>query len=451
MHHKQFSQYKSSNIDWIGDIPSDWELEKLKHILLERNEKNNPTKTNNILSLTAKQGVIPISEKEHVGGNKPKDDLTQYKLAYPNDIVLNSMNIISGAVGLSKYYGCVSPVYYMLYTKDNNINIEYYNYIFKIKSFQRMLLKFGKGILIRKSESGKLNTIRMKIPIESFKDLELPLIDIETQNAIVNYLNQNIALIDNKISKFEELIDLLEEKRVALINQVVTKGLNPDVPMKDSGVEWIGEIPEHWKTNKIKNMSYVKGRIGWHGLTSEEYSDEGAYLVTGTDFKEGIVDWEHCNHISYERYKQDPNIHLKTGDLLITKDGTIGKLALIKDIPDKATLNSGIFLVRPLKDNYTNDYLYWILSSDIFVRFFDYIKTGATIAHLYQETFERFFFPFPHIDEQNLIVQYLNDNVSKINLTIHKVEENIALLEEYKTSLIHHVVTGKIDVRSEKI
>ena len=125
MHHKQFSQYKSSNIDWIGDIPSDWELEKLKHILLERNEKNNPTKTNNILSLTAKQGVIPISEKEHVGGNKPKDDLTQYKLAYPNDIVLNSMNIISGAVGLSKYYGCVSPVYYMLYTKDNNINIDY--------------------------------------------------------------------------------------------------------------------------------------------------------------------------------------------------------------------------------------------------------------------------------------------------------------------------------------
>lgn len=319
-------------------------------------------------------------------------------------------------------------------------NIKYFAYLFSSPMFQEQI----KEKAYQKSAQPGFN-------IDDLIEFKIIIPPFNAQQQIANYLDKKTAKIDATIAKNEELIQLLEEKRVALINQVVTKGLNPDVPMKDSGVEWIGEIPEHWKTNKIKNMSYVKGRIGWHGLTSEEYSDEGAYLVTGTDFKEGIVDWEHCNHISYERYKQDPNIHLKTGDLLITKDGTIGKLALIKDIPDKATLNSGIFLVRPLKDNYTNDYLYWILSSDIFVRFFDYIKTGATIAHLYQETFERFFFPFPHIDEQNLIVQYLNDNVSKINLTIHKVEENIALLEEYKTSLIHHVVTGKIDVRSEEI
>ena len=116
---------------------------------------------------------------------------------------------------------------------------------------------------------------------------------------------------------------------------------------KDSGVEWIGEIPEHWGNSKIKYNTYVKGRIGWQGLTTSEYIDEGPFLVTGTDFQQGVVDWKTCQHVSGDRYDQDEYIQLQENDLLITKDGTIGKIALAKNLQAKATLNSGVFVTRP--------------------------------------------------------------------------------------------------------
>lgn len=442
MSYKTYDEYKESKMSWIDKIPSTWDTIKAKHCF--NLSGGYAFKSDDF----TEEGIPLVRIGDITNGTIDFNNCKRLPLEYAT--MMKEFLVESGDILIALTGATIGKIGQVPKTNEKILlnqrvgklssdSSNYYKYILSSDLIKKQINLIADG------------SAQENISNEDIGNFEIFDIDNGLKQQIANYLDKKTAKIDATIAKNEELIQLLEEKRVALINQVVTKGLNPDVPMKDSGVEWIGEIPEHWKTNKIKNMSYVKGRIGWHGLTSEEYSDEGAYLVTGTDFKEGIVDWEHCNHISYERYKQDPNIHLKTGDLLITKDGTIGKLALIKDIPDKATLNSGIFLVRPLKDNYTNDYLYWILSSDIFVRFFDYIKTGATIAHLYQETFERFFFPFPHIDEQNLIVQYLNDNVSKINLTIHKVEENIALLEEYKTSLIHHVVTGKIDVRSEKI
>ena len=442
MSYKNYDEYKPSKIDWIDEIPATWNTTKAKHCF--KLSGGYAFKSDDFIE----EGIPLVRIGDISNGTIDLDNCKRLPLEYatlmkeflvkPGDILIALTGATIGKIGevpennekilLNQRVGKVS-----------SNSSSYYKYILSSDLIKKQIQLIADG------------SAQENISNEDIGNFIIFDIDENTQQQIADYLDKQTSKIDVIISKNKKLIQLLKEKRVVLINQVVTKGLNPNVHMKDSNVEWIGDIPEHWKTNKIKNMSYVKGRIGWHGLTSEEYSDEGAYLVTGTDFKDGIVDWEHCNHISYERYKQDPNIHLKPGDLLITKDGTIGKLALVKDIPDKATLNSGIFLVRPLEDNYTNDYLYWILSSDIFVRFFDYIKTGATIAHLYQETFERFFFPYPNIDEQNLIVQYLNDNVSKIDLTLQKVEENIVLLEEYKTSLIHHAITGKIDVGGEKI
>ena len=127
---------------------------------------------------------------------------------------------------------------------------------------------------------------------------------------------------------------------------------------KDSGVAWIGQIPEHWDTIKIKYTSWLKGRIGWQGLTSDEYQDEGAYLITGTDFCEGRINWDTCVHISEERFAEDEDIHIKEGDLLITKDGTIGKVAVAKDCPDEVSLNSGVMLIRNTGDfKYHDQYL----------------------------------------------------------------------------------------------
>jgi len=153
-----------SGIQWLGEYPKSWSLKRIKYCLRERIEKNNPIQTTDILSLTAKQGVIPYEMKEG-GGNKPKEDVSAYRLAYPGDIVMNSMNILSGSVGLSQYFGCVSPVYYMLRPINRDEDVRYYNYIFQTTVFQRSLFGLGNGILMKESSNGKLNTIRMRIPI----------------------------------------------------------------------------------------------------------------------------------------------------------------------------------------------------------------------------------------------------------------------------------------------
>lgn len=242
-------QTKTSKIEWLGKYPADWQLKKIKYCLQERIEKNSPIKSTNILSLTAKQGVIPYSEKEG-GGNKPKEDVSAYRLAYPGDIVMNSMNILSGAVGLSKYFGCVSPVYYMLRPKDSSEDVRFYNYIFQTTVFQRSLYGLGNGILIKESGNGKLNTIRMRIPMEKFNMLFLPVAPAPEQYKIANFLDTKCAEIDALTQDIRTQIDTLQQYKQSVITEAVTKGLDPDVEMKDSGVEWIGMIPKEWELKK---------------------------------------------------------------------------------------------------------------------------------------------------------------------------------------------------------
>ncbi|DAB34091.1 MAG TPA: restriction endonuclease subunit S [Sulfurospirillum sp. UBA12182] len=211
---------------------------------------------------------------------------------------------------------------------------------------------------------------------------------------------------------------------------------------KSSNVEWIGEIPEHWQTIKIKYSTYVKGRVGWNGLTSSEFLIDGySYLVTGTDFKDGFVDWEKCYYIDQERYEVDPFIQLKENDLLITKDGTIGKTALVKNLDKPACLNSGIFVTRPLNGVYITPFMYWILNSFEFKKFFDFTSRGSTILHLYQNVFEDFIFAYPDIDEQKLIANYLDKKTTEIEELIADKVNLISLLEQEKELTISNAVT----------
>jgi type I restriction enzyme S subunit len=210
---------------------------------------------------------------------------------------------------------------------------------------------------------------------------------------------------------------------------------------KDSGFEWIGDLPNDWKTDKIKFNTYVKGRVGWHGLNSNEFSDEGVHLVTGTDFDNGFVNWGQCYRISDERYSEDPYIQLRENDLLITKDGTIGKLARVKGLPERASLNSGIFLVRAKNKAYLEDFLYWVLQSSLFVHFMDLRKTGSTIQHLYQEVFNQFAFPIPSHSEQHQICIFLDRETTKIDALIAEQQRLIELLKEKRQAVLFHAVT----------
>jgi len=214
---------------------------------------------------------------------------------------------------------------------------------------------------------------------------------------------------------------------------------------KDFDVEWLGKIPEEWEINRIKHTTYVKGRIGWKGLKSDEFIDEGPYLLTGTDFDKGRINWHRSYHVSEERYKEDPYIQLKENDLLITKDGTIGKVAIVKNLPGKACLNSGIFVTRPTKKEYITSYMYWLLNSEVFSRFIDYTKTGTTISHLYQNVFVEFAFPRPSITEQHTIAAFLDCETSRIDNLISKKERQIELLQEKRAALISHAVTKGLD------
>ena len=217
------------------------------------------------------------------------------------------------------------------------------------------------------------------------------------------------------------------------------------ISYKDSGIEWIGEIPGNWKIDKIKYLSNLYGRIGWQGLTSEEYIDEGPFLVTGVDFCKGEIDWSSCVHISEKRWEQADKIQLKNNDLLITKDGTVGKVAVVDNLDGKASLNSGVLLID-LNDKNSKKYLYWVLSSDVFWTWFNYKNSGnSTILHLYQKDFNEFIYAMPSLIEQNKIAEFLDKKCAEIDSLTSKIEKQIGLLKDYKKSLITETVTKGLD------
>jgi len=214
---------KDSGVEWLGEVPAHWSLEKLKWLLLRRNEKNYPAKTDFVLSLSIAQGLVPYSEKNAPGGNSTKGDLADYNIAQPGDIVINSMNVVMGAVGLSQHFGAISPVYYALMPRSQSCSTSYYYRLFQCKTFQKSLVPLGKGILVKRSESSdKLNTIRMKIPFEDLGQELLPVPPREEQARIVDHLNKEMTRIDNLVSQTKEGIQLLEERRTALISAAVT-------------------------------------------------------------------------------------------------------------------------------------------------------------------------------------------------------------------------------------
>ena len=215
--------------------------------------------------------------------------------------------------------------------------------------------------------------------------------------------------------------------------------------MKPSGIAWIGDIPQDWNIKRVKYLASLKGRIGWQGLTSDEYIDEGPYLITGIDFQNGGIDWNNCVHISEERWAEAPEIHIQNGDLLITKDGTVGKVAIVSGLEGKASLNSGVLLIRTNPD-FDKRFLFWVLQSEEFWTWFRLKNAGnSTIIHLYQGDFAEFSYTFPNTNAQCAIADFLDAQCTKIDSVIADIEKQIETLQKYKTSLITEAVTKGLD------
>ena len=215
--------------------------------------------------------------------------------------------------------------------------------------------------------------------------------------------------------------------------------------MKPSGVAWIGDIPHDWDIKRVKYLASLKGRIGWQGLTSDEYIDEGPYLITGVDFQNGGIDWSNCVHISEKRWEEAPEIHIQNGDLLITKDGTVGKVAIVSGLEDKASLNSGVLLIRT-EPGFDKRFLFWVLQSEEFWTWFRLKNAGnSTIIHLYQGDFAEFSYTFPKAAEQCAIADFLDTQCAKIDSVIADIEKQIETLQKYKKSLITEAVTKGLE------
>lgn len=211
---------------------------------------------------------------------------------------------------------------------------------------------------------------------------------------------------------------------------------------KNSGIEWIGQIPVGWSVVPLKYYLSLKGRIGWNGLKSEEFQEKSyAYLVTGQDFNSDVVNWEKCYQISKERYDEDPFIQLENGDLLVTKDGTIGKVAKVANLDKPACLNSGIFVVKQTKGVFEQNYLYWFFVSNQLKEFVGFNSTGSTIAHLYQNVFENMPLAVPSLTEQKAIASYLDYKVGQIDASISAINTQIDDLKSYRQSIISEAVT----------
>lgn len=435
------SKMKYSEVEWIGDIPDEWSLNKLRYIY---NIKGGNGFSDEFQGNTI--GDIPFCKCSDINGNSKyvytAQNYVNYDIFKKNNYNLIPKNsLIFAKIGeamkknhrkINSVDCCIDNNIQALILKNNNFDNNYGYYFMKNIDMS----DFDNGGPIPSINNTKLNNLIVTYP------------NIKEQKLIADFLDEKLSKLDNILFNLNKQVEILNKYKKQIITEVVTTGLNKNVEMKDSGIEWIGSVPKHWNIKLIKNICFLKGRIGWEGLTKDEYISEGPTLITGINFKDGSIDWDSCEHVSEWRFNQDKFIQIKTNDLLITKDGTVGKVALVNDCPKQVTLNSGVLLMRPLKNDYIQKYLYYVLSSNEFWHWFDIENIGnTTIIHLYQNRFSKFKIALPPLKEQKEIVDYLEKKCEQIDKIIDEKKKQVEKIEEYKKSVIYEYVTGKKRVK----
>ena len=424
---------KDSGIDWIGKIPDRWTTKRIKFVLNERNVKNSPIITTNLLSLTQTQGIVPYSEKVETGGNKAKENFEDYIVTFPGDIVVNSMNLLTGAVGLSMYHGCISPAYYVFYKSKREYDERYFEYIFETKVFQNSMLKYGNGILIKLSGLGNYYTVRMRVPKDTFNNIVIPVPNANEQKIIADFLDSKCAEIDALSTDIQSEIDTIEAYKRSIITEAVTKGLKKNAPMKESGIKWIGKMPANW--------DIVRGKFILKYLQKPVKEDDGVI----TCFRDGEVTLR-SNRREEGFTMSDKEIGyqgIDVGDLVVHgMDGFAGSIG-ISDSRGKA---SPVLNVLDTDENkkYIMYYLRSMAYSDVFLA----LATGIRVrsCDLRWNKLAELFYPVPPKHEQNRIVQYIDDTLHQADEIIAQKKEQLSVLADYKKSVIYECVTGKKEV-----
>lgn len=432
----KYPAYKDSEVEWLHEIPSHWKIVKAKRIFHEITIKNHPDEP--LLAATQTKGVILKSLYENTTVTATKNFET-LKFVRKGDFVI-SLRSFQGGIEYAHYQGIISPAYTILEPQEEVVH-NYYRYLLKSKHYISGLTLLVTGI----REGQNIDTGK-------FKDSFLPLPPKDEQIAITNFLDFKLAKIDRFIRKKKLLIKLLNEQKAAIINHAVTKGLNPNVKMKPSGIEWVGDIPEHWEVKKLKYVAdCFPSNIDKHSKDNEIQ----IRLCNYTDvYKNDYISNDLDLMIATATKEQIEKFTLKVGDVIITKDSEtaddIANPAFVIEELENVVCGYHLSVLRPYSSILGN-YLFRVLQCKPINIQFELCSNGVTRVGLGVYDLKKAKIAIPPINEQKQIVNFLNNELNIISDTIITIEKEIALTKEYKTVLIAEAVTGKIDVRDFEI
>ncbi|WFS19551.1 restriction endonuclease subunit S [Pseudomonas sp. 905_Psudmo1] len=421
-----YPKYKASGFLWLGDVPEHWTLKRLGHYFEERRERASDTEFEP-LSVT-KNGIVPRLEsaaKTQDGDNRKK--------VLAGDFVINSRSDRKGSSGLSPLDGSVSLICTVLIPAG--LHGPYIHHLFRSELFQEEYYRWGKGIVadLWSTNFSDMKNIVLGVPSE------------EEQTQIARFLDHETARIDALIEEQQRLIELLKEKRQAVISQAVTKGLDPTVPMKDSGVEWLGEVPAHWI---VAGLKWFWSVTDCKHITAE-FVDDGVPLASIREVQ--------CRYVTLENAKQTTDVFYRqlieagrkpvAGDLIFSRNATVGEVAQVADWHPPFAMGQDVCLLKKQFEWLSSDYLQAVLRSPVVTVQLDNLMIGSTFKRVNVEDIRGLVVPMPPEKEQQLIADYLNSETGQFDSLLAECQGTIGLLQERRSALISAAVTGKIDVR----
>jgi type I restriction enzyme S subunit len=427
---QRYAAYKDSGVEWLGEVPEHWKCIRMKHTFKDFSQKGKPDAE--LLSVTQNQGVVPRSWVEN-RMVMPSGALESFKFIEKGDFAI-SLRSFEGGLEYCHHDGIISPAYTVLKAK-RDIDKSYYKYLFKSQAFISELQTSVVGI-----REGK----NISYPELSYSFLPIP--SLEEQTAIAAFLDDKVAKIDKAIMLKEKQIELLKERRQIAIHNAVTRGLNPDAKMKDSGVEWIGEIPEHWEVKKVKHIT-TKIVDGAHFTPT--YVDNGIPFLRVTDLSNPLqkdIKWEKVKRIPLKEHNElIKRANPTKGDILLSKNGTIG-LTKVVEWENEFSFFVSLCLIKPLTNIVDSHFFELFFNSSLVDKQITFGSSRTSVTNLHLEKIKELLIVLPPIDEQKAMLTGVYLQTSKLDkLHLIKLSE-IEKLKEYKASLINEVVTGKVKV-----
>ena len=434
MEFKQYPSYKKSGVEWLGDVPEHWQIVRTKDIFNHRKEE---ALEDDEIVTAFRDGQVTLRKNRRTDGFTNSIKEHGYQHINNGDLVIHEMDAFAGAIGVSDSSGKSTPVYTVCYAKNENINHHFYSHFFRTMAKTGFINSLAKGIRVRSTEF-RWNESRNVYLAEPPK---------ADQEKIVSFLDTETARIDNLIAKQEKLIELLEEQRKSIISHAVTKGLNPDAPMKDSGVEWLGEVPEHWMTPSSKHLLEIPITDGPH--ETPNFVDDGIPFISAEAISKGKIDFDkkrgyitpELNAIYSKKYSP------KIEDIYMVKSGaTTGKVAMV-ETTEEFNIWSPLAVFRCNKNKVLPKFLLAVFNSSHFYDALVLNWSYGTQQNIGMGVLSNIEIPCPPLKEQAEIIQHLDAQNTKFDKLISTQSQLIEKLKEYRSSIISHAVTGKIDVR----